>query len=109
MAELNLLDAWFDILASYCNKWNQGEKLAYGKKFDETKDENTISLNNRNKPFCKHCNSKFSTISNRNRHEKKCIKKPIENTLVKLESDMTNTNNANNITKDTDNATLILK
>jgi hypothetical protein len=35
----NLLDAWFDILAEYCAKWNNGEAIIYSKNFQETKDE----------------------------------------------------------------------
>ena len=34
----NLLDAWVDILAKYCNKWLNGEKIKYTGNFEETKD-----------------------------------------------------------------------
>ena len=39
MEECKLLDAWFDILAENCAKWNKGEKINYSKNFQETKDE----------------------------------------------------------------------
>ena len=34
----NLLDAWFDILISYCQKWTSGEVAEYTDNFKETKD-----------------------------------------------------------------------
>ena len=38
-----LLNAWFDILASYCNKWLNGEKMKYNQNFEETKANVTLS------------------------------------------------------------------
>ena len=38
-----LLTAWFDILASYCQKWLHGAKLKYSKNFEETKQDVTGS------------------------------------------------------------------
>jgi hypothetical protein len=39
----SLLNAWFDILASHCNRWLNGEKLQYNKNFEETKLDVTAS------------------------------------------------------------------
>lgn len=38
MVKENLLDAWFDILVSYCMKYMKSEKPVYTKNFIETKD-----------------------------------------------------------------------
>lgn len=34
----NLLNAYFDILASYCHSWLKGEQIKYSKNFQDTKD-----------------------------------------------------------------------
>jgi hypothetical protein len=39
MEECKLLDAWFDILAENCARWNKGEKINYSENFESTKDE----------------------------------------------------------------------
>ena len=38
LVKANLLDAWFDILATACNGWLQGKKTPYTKNFEETRD-----------------------------------------------------------------------
>jgi hypothetical protein len=38
-----LLNAWFDMLATYCQKWLNGEKMKYNKNFEETKLNVTAS------------------------------------------------------------------
>jgi hypothetical protein len=38
MREMNLLEAWFDILVDYCYNWLNGTKPVYGKNFIESKD-----------------------------------------------------------------------
>ena len=35
--ETKLLDTWFDILCSYCNRWLKGEKSKLNENFEETK------------------------------------------------------------------------
>jgi len=39
LSDMNLLDAWFDILLTYCHKWINGVKPKYTENFDETKGE----------------------------------------------------------------------
>jgi hypothetical protein len=46
-----LLNAWFDILASYCNKWLNGEKMKYNQNFEETKANVTLSNDIYSKTF----------------------------------------------------------
>ncbi|NDC31290.1 MAG: hypothetical protein EBZ58_10220 [Bacteroidetes bacterium] len=38
LIKANLLDAWFDILATACNGWLQGKKTQYTANFEETRD-----------------------------------------------------------------------
>jgi hypothetical protein len=55
-----LLNAWFDILASYCNKWLNGEKMKYNQNFEETKANVTLS----NDIFQDFLDSKVNIINN---------------------------------------------
>lgn len=71
------------------------KKIIKNNEKEEEKDDN------KEKPFCEHCNTKFSTTSSLNRHIKICKKKPnVENINI------TNTNNnfiINNIQNNNNN------
>jgi hypothetical protein len=80
--EMDLLNAWFDVLVSYCVKWMNGEKIKYTNNFTSAKqllvgsndkiqdfvDSSLIITNNDNDKICKEEMKMAFSIANPDKH-----------------------------------------